>query len=262
MTVDAKPGTDGTPLVRRWLQERPLVSFFVLAISLSWVCWLLSFLTGSGVFFFLGGLGPAAAAAIVAREQGTLQDWWARVVRWRVSPWFYLFAFGAPVVLYMLPNLLAVATGDALDWSLTVERLPAYAGTWVAALLMGGLEEPGWRGFALPRLQERFSPVQATLVLGLLWGLWHVPVIPLNVVVAVPLAFVYTWLYNRTRSALLCILLHASVTPAQEHLLLVPDTAAVELTIGVGLIAAAVGTVVLTRGRLGLPADDRAAARA
>ena len=246
------PTTHARGLVRR----RPVAAFVVLTFALSWGLWLLFYLTSSPVMFFLGGLGPAMAAAIVAWQLGTLQPWLEGVLRWRVSPWFYLFAVGFPVVLYGLPNIVVALTGASLDLSLVGERLPAYAVTWVSALFLGGLEEPGWRGFALPRLQQRHSPVRATLLLGVVWGLWHLPVAPLAIVVTVPLAFFYTWLFNRTGSALLCALLHASITPAQDHLTLVADSPTVDLAILGTLVVAAVGFVVATRGRLGL--SDRA----
>jgi membrane protease YdiL (CAAX protease family) len=181
--------------------------FFVLAFALSWGFLLLWYLTSSPVMFFFGGLGPAMAAAVVSWRLGTLQPWLARVLRWRVSPRFYLFAFGFPVLLYGVPNVVLAVFGAQPDLSLLGERLPAYGATWVAALFMGGLEEPGWRGFALPRLQQRYSPVRATLLLGVVWGLWHLPVAPLAIVVT--------------------------------------------------LIAAAIGFVVATHGRLGL--SDRVA---
>jgi hypothetical protein len=75
---------------------------------------------------------------------------------------------------------------------------------------------------------------------------------PLAIVVTVPLAFVYTWLLNRTGSALLCVLLHASITPAQDHLTLVADSAAVDAVILGTLVAVAAAFALLTRGRLGL----------
>lgn len=235
-----------------FVQRRPLTAFVVLAFALSWGFWLLSFVTSSAVLFFLGGLGPAIAAAVVAWQVGTLQPWLERVLRWRVSPRFSVFAFGFPVLLYAVPNVVAAVFGATPDLSLVGERLPAYAVTWVGALFLGGLEEPGWRGFALPRLQQRYSPVRATLLLGVVWGLWHLPVEPLLIVLTVPLAFFYTWLFNRTGSALLCILLHASITPAQDHLTLVADSPVVDAAILGTLIVAAVGFVVATRGRLGL----------
>ena len=117
--------------------------------------------------------------------------------------------------------------GSPVDWSLAVDRLPAYLGTFVFVLFLGGgLEEPGWRGFGLPVLQERYSPLRATLILGLVWGVWHVPVYgPAGFVVPCVLAFFYTLLWNATRSVGLCILLHASFTPAQDNFILLPARA-------------------------------------
>lgn len=234
-----------------WVANRPLVGFVVLAFALSWVPWLGAWATGSEVLFFVGGLGPAAAAAIVAWQLGTLEPWLARVLRWRVSPWFYLFAIGFPVLLYGAPNAILALLGQHVDMALVAERAPAYAATWITTIFLGGLEEPGWRGFALPRLQQRYTPVRATLLLGVVWGLWHLPVQPLAIVVTVPLAFFYTWLFNRTHSALLCIVLHASLTPAQDHLTLVADSPTVDLVVLGTLVAAAIGFVVATRGGLG-----------
>jgi membrane protease YdiL (CAAX protease family) len=115
----------------------------------------------------------------------------------------------------------------------------------------GGFEEPGWRGFALPRLQLRHSPIRATLILGLVWGIWHIPLYGLGFVGPICFVFFYTWLYNRTGSILLCILLHASFTPALDHLVLRDDNTTVDATILATLIAAALALIVLTRGRLG-----------
>jgi Type II CAAX prenyl endopeptidase Rce1-like len=145
--------------------------------------------------------------------------------RRRVPVPYYCYALGLPPLLYGLVDLVLALLGYEVDPSLLAERAPAYLATLVfVAVLGGGLEEPGWRGFALPRLEHRYTPVVATLILGLAWGVWHVPLYgPLGFVVPLVLAFFYTWLYNRTGSVLLRILLHASFTPAQDHLVLLPD---------------------------------------
>lgn len=234
-----------------WVQRRPLAAFFVLAFALSWVVWLASLLTGSAVVFRLGGIGPVAAAAFVTWQRGTLQPWLRRVLRWRAPPRFYLLVLGGPVLLYGAMNAVLVLLGRQPDLSLLADRWPAYLPTLLAALWAGVVEEPGWRGFALPRLQQRYTPVRATLLLGLLWGLWHLPIGPQTLLWTVPLAFFYTWLYNRTHSVVLCVLLHASITPAQNHLLLVDDPIAVALVQLGALYVAAIALVVVTRGRLG-----------
>ena len=206
------------------------------------------------VLIVIGGFGPMLAAAIViSRTGGSLSGWLRSILRWRVSPVYYAYALGLPVLLAVILNLALAVLGEQPDVSLVVERVPAYLQTLLlTAVIFGGQEEPGWRGFALPRLQRRHRPLVATLLLGLGWGIWHVPLYgPAGFVVPLVLAFYYTWLYNKTRSVLLCILLHASFTPAQDHLLLTADTPMVDAVLlstyllGVGLL------IALTRGRLG-----------
>jgi uncharacterized protein len=151
-----------------------------------------------------------------------------------------------------------VALGKQLDVSLVVERIPAYLQTFLlTAVIFGGQEEPGWRGFALPRLHQRHIPLVATLLLGLGWGIWHVPLYgPAGFVVPLALAFYYTWLYNKTRSVLLCILLHASFTPAQDHLLLTADSPLVDAVLLSTYLLGAGVLIALTRGRLGYEATQ------
>lgn len=104
--------------------------------------------------------------------------------------------------------------------------------SFVWAFLFGGAlnEEPGWRGFALPRLQSRFSPLIASLIIGALWGLWHVPnhlvgvygggaVGALIRVMDIPRAVLFTWVYNRSKGNLwILLLLHASTNTTSYFL--------------------------------------------
>jgi membrane protease YdiL (CAAX protease family) len=137
-------------------------------------------------------------------------------------PRWWLYALALPALLYAVISLALQLTGSPVDWSLAIDRLPSYAGTFVFVLLLGGaFEKPGWRGFGLPLLQERHSPLRATLILGLAWGVWHIPLYdPAGFVVPMVLAFFYTVLWNRTHSVGLCMLLHASFTPAQDQFIL------------------------------------------
>jgi uncharacterized protein len=157
------------------------------------------------------------------------------------------------VLLAVILNLAFAALGRQPDVSLVVDRIPAYLQTLLlTAVIFGGQEEPGWRGFALPRLEQRHTPLVATLLLGLGWGIWHVPLYgPAGFVVPLVLAFYYTWLYNKTRSVLLCILLHASFTPAQDHLLLTADSPPVDGVLLSTYVLGAGALIALTRARLG-----------
>ncbi|MBG6214486.1 membrane protease YdiL (CAAX protease family) [Cryobacterium sp. CAN_C3] len=251
--------------LRGWITGHQVISFFVLAYAISWTLWGAAALGGGQVVFLLGGLGPPASALVVTRLSGrSVLGWLRSLLVWRVNPGYYAILLLLPAAIYLVINLVLVALGQRLDFSLLVTTAPAYLSTFLmVAKVGGGFEEPGWRGFALPRLQERRSPLLATLLLGLAWGIWHIPLYgPAGFVVPLILAFFYTWLYNRTGSVLLCLLLHASFTPAQNFLTIAVDPAGSDsgaaslggstdlVILGVYLVAALALTLV-TRGRLG-----------
>jgi membrane protease YdiL (CAAX protease family) len=107
----------------------------------------------------------------------------------------------------------------------SLDLLPLFVGSILANMVIGGgLEEVGWRGFALPRLQAEYSALTASLILGIVWVGWHAPLFIVTGVVqaelaplpflvqGLALAIVFTWLYNSTRgSLLLVVLLHGAV---------------------------------------------------
>lgn len=249
-----------------WIESRPIIAFVALAYAISWGLWLVSFLLGGDesalgmTIFVLGGFGPAAAAFLVLRATGgSVRSWVRSILHWRVPTRYWLYALGLPAVVMGSANLVLVALGEPVEWSLLGERILPYAGTFLLTLFfLGAQEEPGWRGFALPRLQQRFTPVKATLVLGLIWGVWHIPLYgPVGFVVPLVLAFFYTWVFNRTGSALMAILLHASFTPAQDHLILLSEEThgTTDVAMGLAYLVGALLVVVATRGSLGFDRD-------
>ena len=120
-------------------------------------------------------------------------------------------------------------------------------------------EEIGWRGFALPRLQKRFSPLVASLVLGFLWSLWHLALVlnPIEEMAALPiwanlpytlaLSILYTWLYNHARGNLSVVSLFHAMTNAAAFTIMLghPDFAGHYLFNLAVTIAFAAGVVVL-----------------
>jgi membrane protease YdiL (CAAX protease family) len=140
-------------------------------------------------------------------------------------------------------------------------------------VVIGLAEETGWRGFALPRLQQWRGPLVGTAVLAVVWAMWHLPNVlfggwtgasyALWLVVTIASAFVYTWLFNNTAgSILLAALLHAAINMSSGLVLdLVPgieDAFYVQLY-GAGAIAFVTVALVLvaaTRGRLGYRAQE------
>ena len=251
----------------RGLARWPMVAFVAIAYALSWSFWGLASLAGTDTLlgaaaFVLGGFGPGAAALIVlASGAGSVRRWAASIVRWRVPGRYWAYALGLPALLYAAANLMLLAFGEEAAWALIGERIVPYLSTFVLTLfLLGGQEELGWRGFALPRLQARFGPLAATAILGLIWSVWHLPLGPLAMIVPFFLAPFYTWLYNRTGSVLLAILLHASFTPAQDHLILQSSLShgAADVVIGLAYLLGLVVLLVATRGRLGFDPEANA----
>jgi len=247
----------GTKLTRMrdLARRRPLGTYVALAYAISWIVWAPALLTGAGGMglIALGAFGPAVAAGLVIRwTGGSIREWLRPLLRWRVPARYWLYALGIPALLFAVMNVELALLGKDVDLGRLASAVPAYLASFlVISLVGGGQEEPGWRGFALDRLQARFSPTVATLLLGVIWGLWHLPIFGLAFVGPMMFVFYYTWLWNRTRSLLLCVVLHGSFTAALDNLILMRDSAAVDVVILGTLVVGALVLVVLTRGRLG-----------
>jgi len=251
----------------------------------SWSLWTMAFFTPLdtpiGTFlFYAGGFGPfVAALAMVVLQRRPAIGWLRSLLRWRVPPGWYVFAFAFPAGLVAVMSALYLTLGGSLDIGLPPERLAAYVPVLLTATLIGGgNEEPGWRGFGLPELQKRLGPISATLILGVVWAMWHLPLLALGgtsanetgsaqqTVLAIGIllvsvtvhAFWYTWLINRTGSVLLCMILHGSYNAANGLLVLVPQE---EIAGGnqflllilttLVLIASVIALLAATKGKLG-----------
>jgi membrane protease YdiL (CAAX protease family) len=280
--------------VRSWVATHPVIAFFLGAYTFSWALWtpaVLGFDGGLGMaVFFVGVFGPMASAAmIIDLTDGSARAWAHAIFHLRFDRRWLLYALGLPLGIAAIASVGFVLQGNSLDFGLVGERLATVLPVLLFTLLFnGGPEEPGWRGFALPRLQERFSPVRATLVLGVLWALWHLPLLAIEdnpshglgpwgfagtmalfVLGVVLYAFPYTYLWNRTKSAIAAMALHAgfntslAVVILREADELTEDTyVAMQVSQTVVLLAVAVALVVATRGRLGRRAQAGAKAPA
>ena len=280
--------TTPTSGFRGRVARHPVAAFFLMAYAISWLAWTPAALGGgNGALMMVAQFGPALAGlATVSLSGGSARGLLRSVVRWRVAPKWYAAAVGVPVALILLQAILYAVLGNPVDPASLPGRLVNFLPTVVILALIAGLgEEPGWRGFALPRLQDRFAPVAATAVLGALWGLWHLPLVfvdprfshgfaspgPQVLVAALTMltvalyAFLYTWLYNRTRSVLLCMILHGSFNAAiglfPASLDVLQRWAYVSLLgVQAATLLAAVGAlIVVTRGTLGHTEEARPA---
>ena len=217
------------------------LKYFALAFAFTWTLWVPAALEARGSIpalpvpaTFLGVFGPLVAAVVVtAQEDGRagLRSLLGRVVRWRVAPMWYAVAILGPLVLQLGAIGLHVALGGRPPgFGSLVGALPTLllVSVYMAFTVALG-EEVGWRGYALPALQARHNALIASLILGVMWALWHLPVffnpdtlysnLPFGlwVAYAVPLAVVITWLFNSAGgSALLAILFHAGLNASSE----------------------------------------------
>jgi len=182
---------------------------------------------------YLGAFGPMIAALILtALSEGItgIRALLSRWFKWRVKARYYAFAILGPLGLFILAMLInRLVSGAWANLSLLGEAdyLPYLSplGTlllWFLTYALG--EETGWRGYALPHLQRKYSAATATLILAVLWAFWHIPAFfyrdtyiqmgllgfPMFLISITFATMVFTWLYNSTRgSLLLVILFHA-----------------------------------------------------
>jgi len=216
-------------------QRHPLLTFFTLAYVLAWIVWLPYVLGEEGTgtlalpvpIYYVGVgtfIGPALAAIVVTKALAGpdgVQRLLRRILHWRVALRWWLISFLGIPALYAIATVLG--SGSDLRPSVLVTYYP-----WRLALvfLFGGPlgEEIGWRGFALPRMEERFGPLRGTLLLGVGWAWWHLPLglftqwrgdtaiaiwLPFYTLVATALGVFIAWVYNHTGSLLLAMLIHA-----------------------------------------------------
>jgi len=248
-------------LVRR----HPLITFFVLTYVISWI--FLSPLvvlhdgiagTRGLVLNLLAANVPSLLAIVltaIVLGRGALRKLLGRLLIWRVNPLWYLVVIGPAVLAGGVVALNTLLGGPPL--SVDVSLLIAVI--FLAFSIFPGSalgEEIGWRGYALPRLQAGRSALSASLILGVIWGFYHLPLyftgqaarplslFPPFLISVIALSVILTWVYNSTGgSLLLVVLIHATfnlpltllITPLGSQM-----TLALSLYVGLTVVAAIV----------------------
>ncbi|HSL00474.1 MAG TPA: CPBP family intramembrane glutamic endopeptidase [Rubrobacteraceae bacterium] len=281
--------------IRNRIRLNPLVAFFVLALSITWFFQLVGLLLAerndlalsnednllhlldllslrlapgeaSAYLLFTLGAGPLAASLLVTWASGGgrgIAELWARIKKWRVDPRWYLIVSLLPVALALLSLTAGILFGG-LRLDSYSPLLPAvyFVPFLLYMLVFTGLaEEPGWRGFALPHLQSRYSALKSSWILGVLWGVWHFPfIIYYNLAAGIPAlalipilaglvlgivgwTIVNTWLYNSTESVFLMIVLHGWYNTVNSYMVL-PFQNALAQTLG-GILPWALAIILL-----------------
>ena len=193
----------------------------------TWSCWLLAILlknlgpenpstvhlTLELSLYFLSFFGPLLASLIVLKKR-SFKASLSFIFSGKKDSWPYLLIFGgALIAIFVL-----AAGGRMIDNALVISPLMFI----ISIILSGGLEEFGWRGFLQPALEKKFSFLPASLITGIIWAIWHIPLwfydrlqdrsqysFPLFIVTCIILAIWLAALYKKTQSAFICNLFHS-----------------------------------------------------
>lgn len=250
------------------MKKNFLVVFFILTFILTWSMWLPAALTqlGGGTSILgpdgvgqFGRWAPGIVAIILtgiaAGKQG-VGALFRPLKIWRVHLGWYLFALLFQPALFLISKWIDVSllgrTYEIISplASVTIEAPFIFiaVGVIISAIPGAFMEELGWRGFALPRLQNKNTALVAGIILGLIWGGWHIPsmlyfgetnglTIGLAVLNTIPLAILFTWLFNNTQGSLLLVtLFHASLQYSNNFLGTIPGGTADIITWLVAMI--------------------------
>jgi uncharacterized protein len=286
MEISTSHATTTSKSLRQWMSQHPLFSYFFIAYAISWIVFIPYILAEWGylhgnytIFYILHVFGPAAAALImlsVTEGKTGLRSLRQSLRQWR-APWqWYLFILAGIPALVMLgiivqPGALQGFTG------FSTKLVASYPFILITTFFGVGLgEEPGWRGFALPRIQKQYGSFWGTMLLGVLWSCWHLPDFltaskgggvgtgwstfltnfPFFTLAVISLAVIMTWLYNHTQGSLfIATLAHASVDAPEVAgwTALFPTVTMIGLhwALLISFTIPALLIVILTRGKLG-----------
>ena len=253
------------PAVRRgWWT---LVAFLILVFPLSWYSWLLGYADDPGNSG-INPLGPLVAALLVSAAGGwkNFKAVVGTMVRVRSHWSTYAFAFLLPILLAVISLAIMAALGVHFPIERAMARWTDLIDAFLIMLLFVALgEEPGWRGWLMPRLKEHMTPLMASLALAPVWALWHLPMLgeelPVNQLIPFLLSLtsasiVLTWLTLRTKGGVLpAMICHATVNAIGGSFLFTfysgADTTSLRWINGLLWVVAALAVTMLTRGRLG-----------
>lgn len=279
--------------MKTFIKRRQIIIFVLLTFVFSWFPWY------AGIAPEVMAMGPSLAAFLVV----LIIDGWRGFVdllrpfgRWRVGLGLWALAIFGPAVLYLIGlGIHLLGGGEAPPFIMIREELNLIPLYLVMVVLMpwnGPVgEEFGWRGYALPKLQNNYSPLIASLVIGAIWGIWHLPSFfaPQGVVAAVytevGMIFILlytlgtiansifmTWLYNKSKASALVagIIWHAainfwapvllsdsSLAAAREGTHLPTIAPNLYLTVLAVQVTAALVLILVTKGGLGYSNTSR-----
>jgi len=227
----------------------PIFAFIILAFCWSWgIGFAATQVTArmpvmGTVLMMVAGFGPSLTAVAVVAMVSTrtgLREWAARCLDWRVGWRWFVLAFVLPPAVMLTALAIHGLLGGAMPASPAVDQVPLAILNFGLVLVVGGPlgEEFGWRGYALPVLAAKLGWRSASLIIGAIWGVWHLPLflmdssaqshMPMPVFMLNILAgsVVFAWLFERThRSVLPVLVLHTSLNAWTSIVGIIPTAA-------------------------------------
>lgn len=224
--------------MNNFMSKKPIIAFFSLTFFISWTFWSLQIIFDKEVFILklLGTYGPSLSAILVSFKQGgkyKIKKLLKPFTYLNVNIVWYIFCFCATAILVFtsigISFALSITNFDFLELDKIYLVIPIFFYVLFFSVLG---EELGWRGFVLPLLQKNIGSFLASIIIGAIWGVWHLPLffIPGNFHQHIPfwifilqdiaLSIVLTWIYNNTKKSL--ILVHIFHTSSNITLGLLP----------------------------------------
>jgi membrane protease YdiL (CAAX protease family) len=236
--------------------KNPIMQYFILAIGFTWLFWIPTLIIAALNDYFMpsiltfnqlisegfvdnlhmitfilnqiGVYGPFIAAVImisITKKKEGLKDLLKRIGKVKIKVKWYIIIVVLPLVIFFLSALLSfVDLTQLFNPGMSVFLVFLM---FINTTLTSGLEEPGWRGYALPTLQETFNANKSSIILGVIWSIWHYPYLiylyltqlnfgaylsVLSIVgftaSTIGVTIIYTWIYNNTNSVFIVILFH------------------------------------------------------
>jgi uncharacterized protein len=273
--------------IKSFIKTRPLLTYYALTFAISWGGILLIIGGPGGIpgtpeqfkrllpfAIPVMLLGPTISSLLMiglVHGRAGYRDILSRLRKWRVGArWYAIALLTAPLVMTAIPLALSMLFPVFLPGIFTKSGKAALLQMGIVAGLAAGIfEEIGWTGFAIPRLKKRYSVFTTGLIVGGLWGAWHflvnfwssgspsgalsLPLLLHSVLFSIGILPAYrvlmVWVYDRTGSILVAILMHASLTAS--NVILVPEATSAprDLVIWSLVMAAALWAVVAVIAR-------------
>jgi len=250
---------------------RVVGTFLTATFAVTWVLWTPLVLLGdrapsavAAILTMVGSLVPSAVAIVLmaaTRDRAGLREVRARLCLVRVGARWYAAVLCIPLLVPMAVIAAASLGGEAPEVDVTVVGAAAI---FLFSIFPGSAlgEELGWRGLLLPRLLDRHSPFTSSVVVGSIWGFWHLPlwmvgaearpiaVFPIFVVSTVAMSVIMTWMHLGTGGSLFVIVLYHAAANLPLTLLVAPlgSSMALPFAISTALLVAAAGLVVRAGG--------------